>query len=549
MLHGSDQPDMPPAVDRLPVEQLAQVLQHVPLKERLSSCALVHSSWRTAAAEATTEIECDYDSKSLSAWLRPHCEKVHVTRVFIKYSGRRSGLRPLRLPVIHLQYLQQLRLACIPWESATVSAGQQPPRKRRRLQAAWPSLASLTALTSLLICGASVRLDGLEALTGLKELSMSGRGEAVNDNVTSIPNFNSAEALLAAALPKLQHLTRLDLGFEIRSSTALAQISTMQGLEQLVLESRSLDSLPVMPQSLTQLHMNCALVFTGSNAQHFSHRPSGADPDKPHIRPGHHMLEGMTRLRQINLFVGELVASNRQPLLVFRGLTALQSLQLTCVMRQPVALMPAEAAALTSSSHLTHLDLGRLLGNTDSGHSLQEAHYEAMFPAGRQLQLRELRADTALLSSTVDLGQLTGLTSVAVQLHSHEMQWLAAGLKKLTASKNLAKLELCASVVDLPAGVWSSLAALTGMGDLTVECAPPSGLHLLALTSCQRLEKLSIPAKLPIGNSFLSVVKFQPGYYEDLGVQLQVGICCVGPWHTLWCKPLNAGTHGKFVER
>jgi len=167
-----------------------------------------------------------------------------------------------------------------------------------------------------------------------------------------------------------------------------------------------------------------------------------------------------------------------------------------------------------------------------------------MFPAGRQLQLRELAAGTALLSSTVDLGQLTGLTSVAVQLSSRETQWLAAGLDKLTALKNLAKLELGASYVDLPAGVWSFLAALTGLRDLTVRCKAPSGQHLLALTSCQHLEKLSIPAKLKL-TGVHQAVKFAPGYDKDLGVQLQVGICCVGPW----CKPLNAGTHWKFVER
>lgn len=261
------------------------------------------------------------------------------------------------------------------------------------------------------------------------------------------------------------------------------------------------------------------------NAQHFSQltglqeltlRNPTSDLDTT-------LLEGMTRLRQANLVVDELITASQQPLLVFSRLSALQSLQLSCVMKEPVT--PAEAAALTTSSHLTHLDVGCLLGDTDtiSGHNLQEAHYEAMFPPGRQLQLqlRELQASTALLSSTVDLGQLTSLTSLAVQLHSRETQRLAAGLEKLTASKDLAKLELSASFVDLPAGVWSSLAALTGLRYLTVKCEPPSGQHLLALTSCQHLERLHIPIMLSDGHE---VERFEPGYDENLGIQLQVGI-------------------------
>jgi len=240
-LQGFDQSDS--NVDRLPLEQLAQVLQHVPIKGRLSSCALVHSSWRAAAAQATTKIDCDYDSNSLSAWLQPHCSKVHVTRVYTKYSGRSLGLMPLKLPVVHLQYLQQLALACIPWESTTtVSAGEQPLQSSSgQLGATLPGLANLTALTSLVLAGASVRLDGLEALTGLKQLSITGRGEVLNVNL-DVPNFKSAQGLLAAALPKLQHLTRLCLGREIGSSTALAQVSTLQRLEQLKLTGTDITS-------------------------------------------------------------------------------------------------------------------------------------------------------------------------------------------------------------------------------------------------------------------------------------------------------------------
>jgi len=531
MLQVSNQSNRPPAVDRLPLEQLAQVLQYVPLKGRLSSCALVHSSWRAAAAEATTEISLSQhrvNSISVSAWLNSHCSKVHVTKVSIHHSFRklkgvftREQLRtvPLRLPVIRLQYLQHLELDDALWESATVAGSGRQSKQSRKRQRTLSSLANLTALTSLVLSDRSVRLDGLETLTGLKHLSISySPSSAIAELASDVPGFDTTQALLAAAVPKLPHLTRLSLTGEICSSTALAQISTMQHLEQLQLTETDITSLPAMPQSLTQLWMVCGgqapEVFMGSSADHLSQLTglqeltlSGeGDLDAT-------ILAGMIKLRTVYLKFERFAGADTQPLLVFSRLTALESIQLSCKAR----VTPAEAPALTTSSHLTclRLDLG------DTHDSLQEAHYEAMFPPGRQLlQLRQLRVGTALLSSQMDLGQLTGLETLALlhrevdsesDLDGGATFKLAAGLEKLTALKNLANLVLSAPSVDLPAGAprelssrsmmdleESSLAALTGLRHLKVWCAPrgaPLGQHLLALTSCQRLEELHISAE------------------------------------------------------
>jgi len=418
-LQGFNQSNIPPAVDSLPLEQLAQVLQHVPLKERLSSCALVHSSWRAAAAEATTEIECSYNSNSLSAWLRSHCSKVCIISMSIKTPDRTLSLMPLRLPVIHLQYLLKLEFVWTPWESTTVSAGQQPLQISREQQGALPGLASLTALTRLDLTGASVRLDGLEALTGLKELSISydviERSDSRAFDEPPVAYFDIAEALLSAALPKLQHLTRLCLQGKICSSKALAQVSTMQRLEQLDLKYLAIRSLPTMPQSLTQILISSwelpPMVFTNSS------QLTGLQ--KLTVWTGQYLdttlLEGMVGLREVMLSASALTAANTQPLLVFSRLTALESLSLLCYER--VQLTPGEAPALTVSSHLTHLRLA--LGSrwhNGGYYSLQEAHYEARFPADRQLQqLCQLHVGTALLSSTVALQQLTGLSSLTLE--------------------------------------------------------------------------------------------------------------------------------------
>jgi len=236
-------------VSRLPPQQLAYLLEHVPIKERLSSCALVHSSWNAAAAEATAKISLmprHINTARLSAWLDSHCSKVKVSKFCIaRLAGPTyacSKIAPLQLPVTKLQHLRQLSLLSIAWIPATVSAGQQLLRKRKRQQGALPSLASLTALTRLDLTGASVRLDGLEALTGLKHLSISEvcagpHMKALTAPGMGIPKVDTAASVLAAALPQLQRLTHLDLPSSICSTAVLAQVSTLQHVQQLNLDS------------------------------------------------------------------------------------------------------------------------------------------------------------------------------------------------------------------------------------------------------------------------------------------------------------------------
>lgn len=186
------------------------------------------------------------DISSLSKWLHSHTSKVKVSRFCMArlagpdYVG--SKVEPLQLPVAKLQHLQQLNLLSIAWIPATVSAGQQPLRKRRRQQAAMPSLARLTALTRLDRTGASVRLDSLDALTGLKHLSIrvvcgGPHMRALTAPGMGIPKVDAVAAVLAAALPQLQRLTHLDLPFSMCSTAVRAQISTLQHLEQLNLDA------------------------------------------------------------------------------------------------------------------------------------------------------------------------------------------------------------------------------------------------------------------------------------------------------------------------
>lgn len=281
------------------------MLRFVTLKRRLTLCALVHSSWRAAATEATTKLILMKDrisSGSLSAWLQSQSSRlteISITRVAGPFSAC-SRIELLQLPVPDLKDLQQLRLLSVAWRPAE-SAGQQP--LQRRTKQPLPSLSNLTALTSLDLAGASVQLDGLEALTGLKRLSLGEvrpgpHLKAVPAAGVCIPQVDRAAAVLAAALPQLQHLESVNLQSSICSTAVLAQISTLQHLEQLTLNPSAPTSLPPLPQSLTSFSATRLRVGSASGLtrltclQELNLRESNLDSA---------VLAGMSRLRVIDL--------------------------------------------------------------------------------------------------------------------------------------------------------------------------------------------------------------------------------------------------------
>jgi len=326
----------------------------------------------------------------------------------------------LILPTAQLQHLQQLKLICVPWEPAQLTAGQPSSAMQPVSQA---TLASLTAMTHLSLCGSSVRLAGLEALTALKALiiatSSSLDAFASDDEAAAAGPSNSwdrAGALLVAELPKLQALTHLGIYSEYGSEEVIAEVRTLQHLERLefTLQVEALQmeaptiTLPAqlaVPQSLSGL----AFCFVGDQTDVDGIAPRGFCnmPQVTGLRGlrlhnvaalDATVLASMTRLLDVEFENVHLTSTCTQPLLGFSKLTALQELTLSDTDR----LTPAEAAALTSSRHLACLDLQGLVSLHDS---LQLAHYQAMFPKGRQLQqLGELLVGTALVASTDSIG-------------------------------------------------------------------------------------------------------------------------------------------------
>ena len=97
----------------LPSEVLVHVLQHVPLRDRLCSCALVQQSWRHAAAAATHSIQLQNSTPArcsqLLDWLPQHGQQ--VLHLDVQAANRQCCNTPLmqlpcpKLTSLKLQYV------------------------------------------------------------------------------------------------------------------------------------------------------------------------------------------------------------------------------------------------------------------------------------------------------------------------------------------------------------------------------------------------------------------------------------------------------------
>lgn len=198
------------SISKLPTAVLAQILQqHIPLQQRMQSCAVVCSTWAAAAAMATTKIDLQ--------------------------------LTPAKVPALHAwlgsgQRAQQL-----------VSFALQRPYGWRETQMQL-ACAGLVQLTSL-------ELDGIAPLLPCAGMARAPRAAMRSSNSSSGADVSSA------GLPKLVRLRLRAL--QLASTTALLQLSSLARLTQLGLSSVSLPSSTKQPvkqlsTALAQvLHLPC----------------------------------------------------------------------------------------------------------------------------------------------------------------------------------------------------------------------------------------------------------------------------------------------------
>ena len=249
------------------VDQLAGILSYVDIKERMSSCSLVSSAWRTAAARATTSITYNTGSGRFppyfQQWLRSHSAEEQV-RSLTLFGYFCDGT--ISLPLAQLKSLESLTVEALAWEPGPEAAytTAQPCLSPNNCSSTSSSSSSsssssavyrqhgleqLTALTSLTLTRDSVRLKGLRALTGLREL-------ACELSSTHGADLAAAEDELIGAFPNLQCLTSLTLQLDIASAAVTSYTTSLQSLQKLVLFRPSADSLAALPTALTQLDIS-----------------------------------------------------------------------------------------------------------------------------------------------------------------------------------------------------------------------------------------------------------------------------------------------------
>jgi hypothetical protein len=453
---------------KLAPELLAKLLLHIPLEQRMASCTLVNSAWRSAAALTITSISVsDADptkTVSLESWLLAHASSVPIKCIAVQQPHPGSKLT---LPLAQLDSLQSLTLVNVPWKaaSAPATAAPQTPAKtaatsstttagRRVTRAAAaaaaaaaapadaaagqptvPTLAVLSSLTTLELTGVSVKLDGLSALTALQKLKCSclqhadadeGAAAAAGQGVQMAAHIRSAQAALVQALPQLQALTSLELDNELSSPVVIKHAKSLQHLQDIALSSTKSDKFSSLPQSLTRLQLK---PYCGPDRWQ---RPTQLSR---RTAPGICRLTGlqvlelqdifpldsavladMSSLQHLSLESVHFLEGESPPLLVLTKMTALQSLSIRLANTNRLE-FPSHApqAASCAFASMTAAEAAALTGSSQLtalhlgglANKLRPQHYSSMFPAGKQLSdLLELSVSTDLLSDTAVLQQV-----------------------------------------------------------------------------------------------------------------------------------------------
>jgi hypothetical protein len=136
----------------LPDEILKLVMQHLPLKDRFTSCCLVHTRFHTAAVRAGAlsladipPVRSQERAESVMGWLDQHGEHLTSLKVTefpqtIKQQPRRQGITPIATPMSLSEALDEIKRHCGERRSLDITA--QSPRL-------WAALAAAGLATQL----------------------------------------------------------------------------------------------------------------------------------------------------------------------------------------------------------------------------------------------------------------------------------------------------------------------------------------------------------------------------------------------------------------
>jgi len=513
----------------VPVALLANILQYVPLHERLGVCTRVCRSFHAAAVEATNNISivstqerCD----DVVQWLQRHGSGVTA----LKAQRSRHELTPFlaSLPCPLLMDFEGEGLSLQPG-FFTACTGLT----RLLLAGCWVQ-DSPNATSSV---GAGSPLMQLSVLTSLQHLGLSSVSGG-----SSVTNLRGTElALPSSLLSHLVQLTYLQLSF-VGSDAPLQHLSALTALQHLDLCFRKFGQLHATADVLTGLQFLQDLTALKLH--------SAPWPIDVHSMPA---LTALTALRVLQLLHS--TSTNPAVLAGFRQLQQLeltgqnpwdaegsaallaaigQQPQLTRLRLHPCRVWSAPSAAafsaLTASSHLQHLELLQC--------DFPVGAWQHMFPPNKCLpELRHLclRGDQYAVGaqqlSPADVQARASCCPALVSLGLGR-QFPVSTAAPFGALTALTSLWLHSSFQDNA----PMLAQLTGLQQLFLSEKTPgeqvtvSGL--LQLTVLQQLQQLSVQGAF--GDSGLATPAAAP-QSTYLWIETKVGISAVALGRLLAC--------------
>lgn len=400
----------------LPTVLLAQVLQHLPLQQRLKHAWLVSKAWQAAACAATTELQCSVKpgtAAALQAWISKHAAQL----VSLNLSAGSRGDVLLNLPFERLRNMQILVLECVQLPAVAPSTNSSPADDAPQLEQAGSATPLLPQLRRLEL--RSCKLHSMECALHLAGSTHLTCLVVVPDGNSSTPTPSPANAAIVSLLRHQQQRLRVlhlpIIRVHAVGSDVIAAVTAMQQLQDLslTLGSGACGSrLAGLPSTLTRLALTDSREVDRGGVIDAASETSVNNPTLPpqglpHLSFLQHLkldecrieaavLRSMPQLRHLELHgrllpyddyfpTQEAIAALLQAL---STLTRLQHLSLSGLGLSDAEPPYAAFSALTlSSDHLTELKV------TDNGGPPLPTHgvMEHMFPSGRQLSgLRRL---------------------------------------------------------------------------------------------------------------------------------------------------------------
>lgn len=460
------------AVQELPFDALVEVLQRVGMSHRLTSCALVATSWAFAALKATIDLQGNISQQRLQGlqqWLTKTAAAVHSIQL---QANRATGLFGLQL----------------------------------QLSALIESVSNPSALTQLCISNAAflgepaaVSLTALRSLPGLKELrlqQLTAHSYRNPENPAS-EGFVSLVApvkLPGSALAALSCLTalQLDTGVSIVDES-LQHLSCLTALKQLQLQwpGQGLTAAPLQQLSCLQQLTHCS--FAGA-AISFSCEETPAllkFTGLKHLaltachgfQPA--LLTALTALQHFELCDTRVQGYDAGATALLAYITGLQHLTHLCIKWSLMNALPTSEAytALTAPSQLQHLTLHDLVLRKDA--------WSFVLPADKQLtQLTAVSIATGGPGQPIlQQGDLNRLVECCPNLQKLDVGRALHPYVDISRLSQLTGLrELSVSNVNTPWMREDVLVQLTGLQVL--ELCAPSNMTASGVTSLAPLQQL-----------------------------------------------------------